>query len=285
MPATNLRGHCFTVHTDEELKYWVKQTRGDSSVASGIWSEPQNQHKATSKQWTPTPPPSPTHTYTNKYWNNKPVQQKHAYHLLLEEALLPWQWLNRKKGFCGDSLVSIVLPQSRCVTLILHLHQGCVIVAQSHSSQEGSLTSARISARCSLHDPLVLLKPGRVKGFSKGLISDRMMNTWCLVILQHGSCTSCGRRRRSLSVQFLFNRCPRLCPLRGVMALAINHSLMLLWFTRTPKINRLVDSVYSELNKPAARLAEYRVRTLPWNYILYFHLTYGSKPTLRWRKV
>lgn len=88
----------------------------------------------------------------------------------------------------------------------------------------------------------VLLKPGRVKGFGKGLISDRMMNTWCVVILKHDACTSCSHRRRGLSGWYALNCCPLLCP-HGDMALDIHHSLMLLWFTRTPKINRLVDSV------------------------------------------
>lgn len=34
--ATNLRGHCFTVHIDEELKYWVETDLEDSSVVLGI---------------------------------------------------------------------------------------------------------------------------------------------------------------------------------------------------------------------------------------------------------
>lgn len=88
---------------------------------------------------------------------------------------------------------------------------------------------------------ICLLKSGRVKGFGKGLISDRMMSTWCVVILKHNTCPSCSHRRRGLSVWHLFNCCPLRCPLHGVMALAIHHGLMLLSFTRTPQ--ELLDSV------------------------------------------
>lgn len=129
----------------------------------------------------------------------------------------------------------------------------------------------------------VLWKPGRVKGFGKGLISDRMMNTWCVVILEHDACTSRSHRRRGLSGWYALNCCPLLCPLHGDMALAIHHSLMLLWFTRW-LCQSVPGFIYSELNKPGAHLAGYRETNLSWNYILCFHLTYCSKPILWWRK-
>lgn len=150
---------------------------------------------------------------------------------------MPWRWLHRKRTFCWLPCFHYASSeQTHKHNTNPPSHQDWINVAQSHSRQEGSLTSAHVSARCSLCHLLCI--PQGLRVLEKGL----SLTEWWTPAWSSSSMTPV-RHAAIEEETYLYETYLTVALFYVLFMASIHHSLMLLWFTRTPKINRLDDSV------------------------------------------